>query len=126
MSDALLTTAQVISLGDGRLACDFDELSAAVNTLLDENITTIGLLAAGEYLEPYIEKACPWVRYLPPMPELDGMSTDDRVQAVNGWVNNISATHGETHNVPDPSAKWTKRTVIDDLNDMVERINRND
>lgn len=118
MADAILSTGQVISLGDGRLACDIGEIYECIDLLLNENITTIGLIAGSKYLEPFIVAACPWVKELPEMPDLEGMDGKDREKAVYGWVEEISAKYGESHFIPDPSQEWNTRTLIDDLEDI--------
>lgn len=121
MTNATLTTGQIISLGDGRLACDIGEVYTAVNLLLDENISTIGLLSAGEYLEPRIQAKFPWVKELPDLNINDNMSSEHKALVVKKWVKSISEQVGETHEVPDMSDKWVKRSILDDIVYLMEK-----
>lgn len=121
MANATLTTGQVISLGDGRLACDIGEVYEAVNLLLNENITTIGLLSAGKYLKPRIQAKFPWVKELPDLNVNDSMSNEHRILVVRKWIKSISAQVGETHEVPDMSDNWIKRNILDDIVYLTEK-----
>lgn len=121
MTNATLTTGQIISLGDGRLACDISEVYTAVDLLLDENISTVGLLSAGKYLKPRIQAEFPWVKELPDLNINDNMSSEHRALVVKKWVKSISEQVGEAHEVPDMSDKWVKRNILDDIVYFMER-----
>lgn len=110
-----LSTGQVITLGDGRLACPIGEVYEACNGLLGDDLMTHQLVRAGYFLKPHVKEACPWVSNLP---ELDLAGVDDKETAVLAWVDEISAIHGETHEVPDLSDEWEKIDPIQELLDM--------
>lgn len=111
MSAQTLTTGQVISLGDGKLACDIGEVYQALNGLLDESLMTHQLPRAGRFAEPFIHEACPWVLDLPPL-DLEGVK--DKRAVVLAWVDQISAEHGELHEVPDLAGQWVHFDAIDE------------
>ena len=115
MTDMKLTTGQVITLGDGRLACPIGEVYEACNGLLGDDLMTHQLVRAGEFLKPHVQEACPWVTDLPEL-DLDGV--DDKETVVLAWVDEISAAHGETHEVPDLSDEWEKIDPLQELVDM--------
>lgn len=110
-----LSTGQVITLGDGRLACPIGEVYEACNGLLDDDLMTHQLVRAGSFLEPFVVEACPWVTALPKL-DLDGV--DDKEAVVLAWVDKISAEHGDTHEVPERSDEWKKIDPIQELLDM--------
>lgn len=115
MAKAILTTGQVISLGDGRLACDIGEVYEAVDVLLNENISTIGLIPAGDYLKDKIRDECLWVKNLPNLNIHDDMSNHQKTTVVKNWVESISDEVGDMHYIPDMSKGWAKRNIMDDI-----------
>lgn len=111
MSETTLTTGQVITLGDGRLACDIGSVYEALNGLLDDNLMTHQLPRAGRFVEPHVQDACPWVTDLPPL-VLEG--AEDKEATVLAWVDRISAEHGPLHTVPDLAGQWVRFNPIDE------------
>lgn len=111
MSETTLTTGQVITLGDGRLACDIGSVYEALNGLLDDNLMTHQLPRAGHFVEPHVQDACPWVTDLPP---LDLEAAEDKEATVLAWVDRISAEHGPLHTVPDLAGQWVRFNPIDE------------
>lgn len=111
MATRTLTTGQVISLGDGRLACHFDEVHKVLDDLLDDHLMVHQIPRASRFAEPFIRDACPWVADLP---ALDLSHVDDKQSAVLAWVDQISATHGERHTVPDLAGQWVHFDAIDE------------
>ena len=116
MSEQTLTTGQIITLGDGRLACDIGAVYEALNALLDDDLMTHQLLRAGRFVEPHVQAACPRVTDLPPL-NLGGV--EDEGAAVLAWVDQISAEHGPLHTVPDLSGQWVHLNPIDEAVAMV-------
>lgn len=110
MSEMQLNTGQVITLGDGRLACDIGEVYEALNGLLDDNLMTHQLPRAGHFVAPHVIEACPWVAELPPLGDLD--KAYDLRGVVTAWVSLVSAEHGDTHRVPDLSGQWARRRRV--------------
>lgn len=115
----ILTTAQVITFGDGRLACTMDQVYQGLNALLDENLMTHQLPRAGDFVEPHVIESCPWVKDLPDMPPVEGLTRDLKGYAIDSWVAKISAQHGELHEVPDLSGLWIHLNPIDEIHAMV-------
>jgi hypothetical protein len=113
MTDKTLTTGQIITLGDGRLACGIGEVYEALNGLLDDDLMTHQLPRAGRFVEPHVRVACPWVAVLPPL-DLDAVPDAGKEEAVLGWVEQISAEHGPLHEVPDLSGQWIHFDPIDE------------
>lgn len=111
MSEQTLTTGQIITLGDGRLACDISAVYEALNGLLDDDLMTHQLPRAGRFVEPHVQAACPWVTDLPP---LDLGEVEDKRAAVLAWVDRISAEHGPLHTVPDLSGQWVHFNPVDE------------
>lgn len=119
MTSATLTTGQIITLGDGRLACDIGEVYQALNTLLDDDLMTHQLPRAGRFVESHVQAACPWVKDLPPMPELEGSSPEQRKALVQGWIDSITDEHGSLHKVPDLSGQWVHFNPLDEAEALV-------
>lgn len=113
MSTKTLTTGQVITLGDGRLACGIGEVYEALNGLLDDDLMTHQLPRAGRFAEPHVREACPWVADLPPL-SLDAVPDAEKGRVVLEWVEEISAEHGHLHEVPDLSGQWVHFDAIDE------------
>lgn len=114
-----LTTAQLVSLGDGRLACDFGEVMEGVCEILgDPGISTIGMIAAGKFIQPRLLKEFPWLANLPEMPDLTDVGTEERRKIVFDWVDRIGVLYGKEHKVPFMGEDWNKRSLLDDLNDL--------
>lgn len=111
MATRTLTTGQVISLGDGRLACYFDEVHKALDDLLDDHLMVHQATRASRFAEPFIRDACPWVTDLPP---LDLSHVEDKQAAVLAWVDQISASHGSEHTIHDLSGQWVHFDPIDE------------
>lgn len=116
MSETRMTTGQVITLGDGRLACDIDAVYEALNALLDDDLMTHQLPRAWRFVEPHVQAACPWVTDLPPL-DLD--EVEDKRAAVLAWVDRISAEHGPLHTVPDLAGQWVRFNPIDEAAAML-------
>lgn len=108
MSEQTLTTGEVISLGDGRLACPMTDAVQALNGLLDDNLMTHQLSRAARYVMPYVVEACPWVKQIPPMPAIEVESPEKATELLSGWVQLIAAQYGEIHTIPDPSGQWER------------------
>ena len=115
MADAILSTGQVISIADGRLACDVGEVYEALNTLLDEDFMTHQLIRAADYVKPIILGHCPWVASLPPLEK--GSTKDEVIQ----WVEEISRLHGPSHKIPDCSVGWRHKHPIAELMEMMDK-----
>lgn len=114
-----LTIGQLISIGDGRLACDFDDVKAGLGDLLgDPYITEIGMLAAGDFVKPRLLEEFPWLANLPEMPDLTDASKEERRKIVADWVDRIGDMYGTEHEVPFMGEDWDKRSIFDDLNDL--------
>lgn len=114
-----LTTGQVITFGDGRLACTMEQVYRGLNALLNEDLMTHQLPRAGDFVQSHIVEACPWVEDIPPMPPLDGLASDLKNYAIQSWVDRISATNGELHEIPDLSGFWIHLDPIDEIHAMV-------
>ncbi|GAA4915746.1 hypothetical protein [Nesterenkonia rhizosphaerae] len=119
MAEMTLTTGQVISRGDGRLACDMGEVYQALNGLLDDNLMTHQLPRAGTYVEPHIVEACPWVTDLPELRLAPSMTREAQEASVRAWVAAISAQHGDQHTIPDLSVGWARRDPIKEAEELV-------
>lgn len=115
-----LTTGQLISITDGRLACDIGDVYKALDAITGDNLFTHQLPRASRFVEPFLAELHPWVRDLPPMPSLDGLPTEDVADVVYGWVDRISAEHGSEHEAPDLSAQWTPGDPLAELSDMLD------
>lgn len=111
MSTTTLTTGQVITLGDGRLACEIGQVYEALNGLLDDNLMTHQLPRAARFVEPQVREEFPWVADLPPL-DLEGV--DDASAAVLAWVEQISVEHGPLHEMPDLSGQWVHFDAVDE------------
>ena len=116
MSEQVLTTGQVITLGDGRLACGIGAVYEALNALLDDDLMTHQLPRAGRFVKPHVQAACPWVTDLPPL-DLEGV--EDKRAAVLEWVGRIGAEHGPLHTVPDLAGQWVHFDPFDEAEAMV-------
>lgn len=108
MSEQTLTTGEVISLGDGRLACPMSDAVQALNGLLNDDLMTHQLSRAVRYVQPYVVEACPWVQQIPPMPAIENKEPEEAAELLVGWVQLIAAQYGELHTIPDPSAQWER------------------
>ena len=114
-----LTIGQLISIGDGRLACDFQDVKVGMSDLLgDPYITEIGMLAASKFIQPRLLEEFPWLANLPEMPDLTDASKEERRKLVGNWVNYIGDMYGTEHEVPFMGEGWSNRSIIDDLNDL--------
>lgn len=120
MAKATLTTGQVISLGDGRFACEVDEIYTALNTLLDDNLFTHQLPRGAKYVQRTIIDACPWVKDLP---EIEYTPREPKATTVKKWVVSISEKVGETHEIPDASEGWGHKHPLVELAEMVTKDN---
>lgn len=116
----ILNTGQIISFGDGRLACSIQEIYSGLNALLDENLMTHQIARAGDFVAPHIVEAHPWVKDLPKAPPLTGLSDDMRIEVLKAWVRDISSKHGDSHVVPDLSGLWIHLDPVDEILAMAQ------
>jgi len=114
-----LTIGQLISIGDGRLACGFPEVKEGMSKILgDPYITEIGMLAASKFIQPRLLKEFPWLAHLPEMSDLTGLDSQGRYEVVTRWVDQIGDMYGTEHKVPFMGEGWDQRTIFDDLSDL--------
>lgn len=87
-----------------------------LNHLTGDNLMTHQLPMAGEQMRPHLEQQFPWLVGLQP-PILDGVEDGAiRKATLEAWVAEVSAAHGEQHEVvPPPSSVWGEHDPIEDL-----------
>lgn len=118
MAKATLTTGQVISLGDGRLSCEVDEVQTALNTLLDDNLFTHQLPRGFEHVQQTVIDACPWVEDLQ---DPVYSPSESKAESIKKWVASISEKVGETHEIPDASEGWERKNPLVELIDWLDK-----
>lgn len=115
MSEATLTTGEVITIAEGYLACDMEQIYNALNTLLGDSLMTHQLPRAASFVEPYLREDFDWLNDLPARPNIEGMDKEEIKTTILKWLSDISAEHGELHKVPDLSGQWIHLNPIDEL-----------
>jgi hypothetical protein len=123
MNTITLSTAQLVTLTDGRLACTMDEVYKALNEITGDNLYTHQLPRAMEFAQPELIKMHPWVENLPDMPSFNGLSQAEAKEQMEAWVAKISADHGDTHEVPDLSEQWV---YVDPIAELVDKMGGRD
>lgn len=89
-----LTTGQVISIADGRMACDYNDLLAGLSLITGpEFLSNNGTVGTANFVKNDVLMYCPWVYNLPTL-EIEGT---DKESAVREWVTYISTLYGGTH-----------------------------
>lgn len=112
-----LTTAQALTLGTGRLVCPITDLYAALNQITGDNLYTHQLPRAGRWVEPYIHAALSWTDQEHRAQEyLDNHHPEE---AMSLWAEDVSAAHGETHQVPYLGAYWKPQDPITELHNLM-------
>lgn len=87
-----------------------------LNHLTGDNLMTHQLPMAAEQMRPCLEGQFPWLVGLVP-PDVTGVADiDARKAALGGWLAELSAAHGEQHEVVPPSSSvWGEHDPIEDL-----------
>lgn len=104
----------LISVGVGYVMPpnDMDGVYALLNHLTGDNLMTHQLPAAAQRMAPYLLVQFPWLVGLkPPHPA--------SVDVLIAWLAEVSAVHGEQHEVvPPSSAVWGEHDALADLREM--------
>lgn len=114
-----LTTGEVISIGTNVLATPVSKVVEALNNLTHDNLYSHQLPRAVEHCRPCVVEACPWVADIPNPPDTSTLEGDELEDAIYGWVDKISAEHGEAHEVPDLSHNWVRRDPLAELAELL-------
>lgn len=105
----------IVSCGTGCLMPPngMDGVYQLLNHLTGDNLFTHQLPMAGAKMRLYLEQQFPWLIGLTP-PSMEGVA--DRKAVLEAWLAEVSAAHGEQHEVVPPSSSaWGEHDPIEDL-----------